>query len=117
MLKRIAERVLYIRFALAGVKTIYQKELNVRVLTGYGVAMILSSWLCGVRDIRMGVLLILFAGMIALEFVNSSVERLCNMIQPNYDARIKAIKDISSAGVFLPGILLFIFSIFWIFKS
>ena len=49
------------------------------------------------------VVLILFACFIILsaEIFNTAIEKICDMIQPEYDERIKFIKDISAGAVTL----------------
>ena len=39
--------------------------------------------------------------LLAFELINSSIEILCDMIEPNYNQLIKAAKDMGSAAVFL----------------
>lgn len=49
-------------------------------------------------------------GVLILELINTSIELLCNMIEPAYSLNIKKIKDMASAAVFLALILnLFLF--------
>ncbi len=46
------------------------------------------------------IFLVSFA-VLSLEIVNTCIEKICNIIQPEYDVRIKVIKDIAAAAVFL----------------
>ncbi len=39
------------------------------------------------------------AAVIALELLNTAIERLCDVVQPEQDARIGAIKDIAAGAV------------------
>jgi diacylglycerol kinase (ATP) len=39
--------------------------------------------------------------LLAVEFLNTAIERLCNHIQPEKHEAIKVTKDLASAGVFL----------------
>jgi diacylglycerol kinase len=111
---RAAERVLYIRFSLAGLATSFREDMNIKVMTGYGAALIVTSWLRGVSGMKFVILVSLCAVMLACELMNTAMERICNFICPAPDPRIKKIKDISSAAVFLPGILFTLLGIWWI---
>lgn len=42
--------------------------------------------------------------VLGLEILNTCVEKICDIIQPEYDVRIKIIKDIAAASVFLMAI-------------
>ena len=39
--------------------------------------------------------------ILAAEALNTAIEKLCDMIQPEFDLRIKDIKDLAAAGIFL----------------
>jgi diacylglycerol kinase (ATP) len=40
-------------------------------------------------------------GVLITEIINTAIEKICDVVQPNYDERIKIIKDISAAAVVL----------------
>jgi len=50
--------------------------------------------------------------MVSLELANSAIERLVDMVEPNRDPRVKAIKDIAAAAVFVAGVF---FVLFWLY--
>ncbi len=49
-------------------------------------------------------ILIVCAMVLSLEIVNTCIEKLCDMLQPEYDLRIKIIKDVAAAAVVLMAI-------------
>lgn len=42
--------------------------------------------------------------VLVLEIVNTAIEKLCDLIQPEYDLRIKIIKDMAAGAVLLSAI-------------
>lgn len=42
--------------------------------------------------------------VLSLEIINTAIEKLCDMVQPEYDVRIKIIKDISAGAVLIAAI-------------
>jgi diacylglycerol kinase len=46
-----------------------------------------------------------YAIVISLEAINTAIEQLCNLVQPEHDIRIKTIKDIAAAAVFLGAVI------------
>lgn len=38
-------------------------------------------------------------GVLVIEIINTAIEKICDVVQPNYDERIKIIKDISAGAV------------------
>lgn len=111
---KVAQRVLYIQFAIRGLSTIYREELNIRILTIFSAALLLTAQLYAFSEMKFLAILCLSVIMLALEMLNSAIERICNMTHPEWHPEIKRIKDIASAAVFMPGILMTILWLCWI---
>ena len=47
------------------------------------------------------IILIVSFAVLSLEILNTAIEKVCDIIQPDFDLRIKVIKDISAAAVVL----------------
>ena len=47
------------------------------------------------------IILIVSFAVLSLEILNTAIEKVCDIIQPEFDLRIKVIKDISAAAVVL----------------
>ena len=47
------------------------------------------------------IILIVSFAVLTLEILNTAIEKVCDIIQPKFDLRIKVIKDISAAAVVL----------------
>ena len=47
------------------------------------------------------IILIVSFAVLTLEILNTAIEKVCDIIQPEFDLRIKVIKDISAATVVL----------------
>ena len=47
------------------------------------------------------IILIVSFSVLSLEILNTAIEKVCDIIQPLFDLRIKIIKDISAAAVVL----------------
>jgi len=60
-------------------------------------------------------IIIVCSGVLAAEIFNTAVERICDIIQPEFDKRIGFIKDISAGAVILMAIVSVIvgFSVYW----
>lgn len=50
------------------------------------------------------IILIVCSAVLALEIVNTCIEKLCDIIHPEYDYRIKIIKDAAAGAVLLTAI-------------
>jgi diacylglycerol kinase len=61
-------------------------------------------------------ILIVSFGVLATEIFNTAIEKICDIIQPEFDKRIGFIKDISAGAVTLMAILSIIVGIFVYWK-
>ena len=50
------------------------------------------------------IILIICFAVLSIEILNTCVEKICDIIQPEFDIRIKIIKDIAAAAVVLAAI-------------
>lgn len=57
-----------------------------------------------VTELEAAIILIVSFAVLSLEILNTCVEKVCDIIQPEYDERIKIIKDMAAGSVFLMSI-------------
>ncbi|MEO5908506.1 MAG: diacylglycerol kinase family protein, partial [Ginsengibacter sp.] len=51
---------------------------------------------------------ICFATVLSFEIINSAIEKLCDLVCPDFNLTIKKVKDMSASAVLLSAILSFI---------
>ena len=108
MVLRLLRQAANIQFALAGILTIFKEEVNCWNFLVGGFAFIAVAFWLAFPAWSIAILLFAWVLTLSLEFLNSSIERLANVVQPNRSEHIRKIKDIAAAAVFLPG-LFFVF--------
>ena len=54
--------------------------------------------------------------VIGSEMLNTCIEKICDFIEPNYNVKIKVIKDISSGAVLIFSLMALIVCIFTVLK-
>lgn len=54
-----------------------------------------------VTELEAALILVVSFSVLSLEILNTCVEKICDIIQPEFDQRIKIIKDIAAGSVFL----------------
>jgi len=89
-----------IRTALAGVSHAVFRDFSVRYKLAISVAFLVIA---GVFETLFHFLFVLEVTgvMLVAEIFNTAVERLCDYVQPNYDDRIKHIKDMAAGATFI----------------
>jgi diacylglycerol kinase len=58
--------------------------------------------------------LIISVAIIALEALNTAIEGLCNLVQPELDHRIRDIKDVAAASILVMVMLYFLMLLLWV---
>ncbi|MGN6490989.1 MAG: diacylglycerol kinase family protein [Agriterribacter sp.] len=92
------------KYAIDGVYTFFRYERNGQVqLIAAIVVVVLGFWLNITRAEWIAVLLCIVA-VLSLEMINTALEKLCNLIQPDYHPAIKVIKDVSAGAVLLSAV-------------
>jgi len=90
--------------ALRGILWILKNERNFQIEV---FALLINLFLIVFLKLSVSdaaLILIVCFGVLALEIINTAVEKICDIVKPDYDERIKIIKDIS-AGAVLLGVL------------
>lgn len=102
-------------FAIKGFIQLLKSERNFKVQFIIFLVVVLFSIYLKISKIDW-MLVFLCSGMVlGIEALNTSIEKLCDFIQPKKDEKIKIIKDISAAAVFIVSIFSGIIGliIFW----
>ena len=87
--------------AIEGISRSWKIGRNFRIQVGCGVASLVLCVLLNVQGWEWNVVLILIGGVLALETINSSIEKLCDLITMERNPKIKTIKDLSAGAVLI----------------
>lgn len=86
-------------YAFNGLAVFFRNERNGKIQLVIAVVIIMFAGLLHVSAIEWIVLLSCIAIVLSFEMINSAIEKLCNLIHPNYHPSVKVIKDISAGAV------------------
>ncbi len=109
-------------YAFNGLVIFFRHERNGRIQLLIAAVIVLLSWGFKISATEWMVVLGCIATVLSFEMINSSIEKLCNLVHPNYHPAVKTIKDMSAGAVlfisifsaaigviiFLPKMLLFL---------
>ena len=96
------------RNALSGCVFFFRNERNGKIQLAVAIVTIAFAIWMGISATEWLVLLLCIAAVFALEMINSAIERICDMIQPDLHPTIKIIKDVAAGAVFLSSIISFV---------
>ena len=87
--------------AIEGISRSWNIGRNFKIQVGCGLVSLVLCVLLNVQGWEWIVVLILIGGVLALETINSSIEKLCDLITMERDPKIKTIKDLSAGAVLI----------------
>ena len=102
-------------FAFEGLKTAFRQETNFKVHTVIALIAIVMAVFLQFNHLEWSILLLTIALVVILELVNTSLEAIVNLVEPDIKEQAKIAKDVSAAAVMIAavvsiivGLLLFI---------
>jgi len=102
--------------AFRGVFMMVKSERNFQIeLSAFGINIFLIFYL-NLSPIDCILILIVSFGVLVAEIFNTAIEKICDIIQPEFDKRIGFIKDIAAGAVILMAILSVIVGVFVYWK-
>ncbi len=88
-------------YAFNGVKICFTTESNFKIHTMFAVVAIAFGFIFQISKSEWSVIVISICLVIALEMVNTSVEKLCNIVHYEFHQSVKAVKDILAGAVLI----------------
>ncbi len=85
--------------AFNGILAAFRRGRNIRIQFTIGTLVLVAGLLFRLNAIQLGLLLLLCGVVISLEILNTALEQLCDVVQPNWHAQIGNIKDMSAGAV------------------
>ncbi|MCD8511981.1 MAG: diacylglycerol kinase family protein [Bacillus sp. (in: Bacteria)] len=86
-------------YASAGIRHTWQHEQNFRIHSLLTVIIFILAQFLKVPLIEQVVLAIVIGGVLALELINTAIERIVDVIFQKYDEQAKIIKDAAAGAV------------------
>jgi len=119
----LKKNLIAFKAAINGIAVALRSERNLRFHFFAVAAVSLLGALLGMTSLEWFIILILFAIVISMELINSAIESLCDLVQPEKDTQIGKIKDISAGAVLwtcfialITAIILFVPKLFILFS-
>jgi undecaprenol kinase/diacylglycerol kinase (ATP) len=98
------KRIKSFRYAFEGLGTLLREEPNARIHLVAALVVTFAGIWFRVSSAEWLVLMLTFGMVIALEILNSVVERIADFVSPERHPAIKKIKDLAAAGVLVTAI-------------
>lgn len=86
-------------YAFNGLVIFFRHERNGRIQMVVAILIVLLSWWLKIAAAEWIVVLGCIGTVLSFEMINSSIEKICNLVHPKYHHAIKTIKDMSAGAV------------------
>jgi diacylglycerol kinase len=95
-------------FAFQGLKDCVLHEKNFQIQFVISIFIVAAGIFFSISKAEWLVILICFAVVLSLEIINSAIEKLCDLVCPDFNLTIKKVKDMSASAVLFSAIISFI---------
>lgn len=90
-----------VNIAFHGITTAFKEERNFRIQIVLACAVIFFMVLLELDAIEKSILILTIFIVLALELINSQIEKFLDLIQPELHVKVKRIKDFSAGAVLI----------------
>lgn len=98
------KRIDSFKYAFRGIAEGFRGQVNIKIHLAAAIIAIAMAFFFELRTGRFCIILLCCGAVISLELINTAIEKLCDLIEPNKNDKIKNIKDISAAAVLVTAI-------------
>jgi diacylglycerol kinase len=94
--------------AFHGLRDCVLHEKNFRIQYVIAILIVIAGIFFKLNAIEWILILICFATVLSFEIINSAIEKLCDLVCPDFNLTIKKVKDMAASAVLLSAIISFI---------
>lgn len=94
--------------AFHGLRDCILHEENFKIQYVIAILMVIAGIFFKLNETEWILILICFAMVLSFEIINSAIEKLCNLVCPDFNLTIKKVKDMAASAVLLSAIISFI---------
>lgn len=100
------------KYAFAGIREAFQSERNMKIHLLLTILAIVLGIILKLSHIEWAVLVITIGLVLILEFINTSLEQIVDIVSPEKQEKAKIAKDVAAAGVLIASIVAVLVGIF-----
>ncbi|MDR2810162.1 MAG: diacylglycerol kinase family protein [Tannerellaceae bacterium] len=93
------KRFISFKYAFRGIARLFRYEHNAWIHAVIGIITVIAGFLCRISCAEWVVVILVTGIVLAAETFNSSIEKLADVVSPEYSKAIRDIKDLSAGAV------------------
>jgi len=98
--QRMKGRITSVKYALKGWHHVFQ-ELNFKIHIATAIIVLIASAYFKISPTEWSIIILLIAGVLSTEAINTSIESVCDRISPEKDEHIRIAKDVAAGAVLI----------------
>jgi diacylglycerol kinase len=87
------------KVAFRGLGLVIREEQTFKIQVVVGALVVFFMFYFPLKALERTVLILAIVLVLSLELINSQIERILDLLQPNFDPKIRRIKDLSASAV------------------
>ncbi|MGN7786767.1 diacylglycerol kinase [Niabella sp. 22666] len=91
-------------YAVSGLRAVARSEQNFRIHLLLAALAILLGWGLNISMLDWVLIIGCIAAVMGAETMNTAIEKLCDVVSPQYHDKIKVVKDLAAAAVLIVSI-------------
>lgn len=93
-----------LKYAIQGILVFFSTERNGQIQLGIVITIAILAGILHINATEWLILILIMTMVLALEMINTAIEKLSDMVHPGRHPQIKMIKDISAGAVLLSAV-------------
>jgi len=100
------------KYAFDGIQEAFQSERNMKIHFIMMILAIILGIILNLSSVEWAVLTVTIGMVLILEFINTSIEQIVDIVSPEKQEKAKIAKDVAAAGVLISSIVAILVGIF-----
>ena len=100
-MKQINNLIKSFAHAFSGIAQLLSQERNARIHVLAASLAVAMGFICGITHVEWCMIVLCIVCVISAEAINTSIERIVNIVSPEYNELAKNAKDIAAAAVLI----------------
>lgn len=99
------KRIESFKYAFAGIRHLIRQEHNARLHIVSTLIVLLAGWYFDVNKYEWLAIIFCIGVVLITEVINTALENICDYMSPEFQPKIKIIKDLGAAAVLLSALI------------
>lgn len=92
------------KYALQGARYFFSRDRNGKIELCFAVLAVALGFVCNISPLEWCAIVLCIGVVIGFEMLNAAIEKIADFVEPDYNPKIKTIKDVAAGAVLIPAV-------------